>query len=198
MVRRASGECSRRVISASCAPVEEVFSCPDEADLLEQLLAENRCDFRAGPALHHLHVDVSKVSMKERTQPTVAPEEIRAALSQITDLGRDRAGRPQLDPSCRRPEPKPTAADYSLLGEALYAGTDRRDGRGTQLLAQLIRTGALPRHGSQPLPPIPSQHSLGIGAVGYGVRVGIARFRERTAPPSLRRRRGSSAGSPSR
>ena len=33
VVRRASGECSRRVISASCAPAEEVFSCPDEADL---------------------------------------------------------------------------------------------------------------------------------------------------------------------
>jgi len=56
VVRRASGECSRRVISASCAPVEEVFSCPDEADLLEQLLAENRGDFGAGPALDHLHV----------------------------------------------------------------------------------------------------------------------------------------------
>jgi hypothetical protein len=25
-----------------------------------------------------------------------------------------RAGRPQLDPSCRRPEPKPTAADYAF------------------------------------------------------------------------------------
>jgi hypothetical protein len=54
--------------------------------------------------------------MKERTQPTIAPEEILAALSQIEDpdLGRDRAGRPQLDPSCRRPEPKPTAADYAF------------------------------------------------------------------------------------
>src|SRR4029453_15864257 len=35
--------------------------------------------------------DVSEMSMKERTEPTIAPEDIHAALSQITDpdLGRD-------------------------------------------------------------------------------------------------------------
>src|SRR5688572_16399743 len=35
--------------------------------------------------------DVSEVSMKERTDPTIAPEDIHAALSQIEDpdLGRD-------------------------------------------------------------------------------------------------------------
>src|SRR5438094_5495248 len=35
--------------------------------------------------------DVSEVSMRERTEPTIAPEDIRAALCQIKDpdLGRD-------------------------------------------------------------------------------------------------------------
>src|SRR3989454_6300869 len=35
--------------------------------------------------------DVSEVNMKERTEPTIAPEDVRAALSQIKDpdLGRD-------------------------------------------------------------------------------------------------------------